>query len=282
MAVPSESSQAPKRIDKGKRIVTDDFETQVKLVPASRVVREDPDEPVRVPYMINGKMHYLTNDEINEHLEKEELITKAVEQARLLVITKPEVVKVVRDEAEKIRINPERITSAKEGEKFKKAQDAKLKVINKERNEKLRKSLALRKHNIDRRTFEVHNPFSFGAFGITKLDDLREIIPKKKNAVVKDLMNSLSRRKRKHMELKPEVKVPSLDYDRILPEGVSCMNSMVIEEPEHGIFFTHVFGDQAFQRWNDIHKDSLKLQELNDEQPGKEKLKSKTVKLEAL
>ncbi|GKD79070.1 hypothetical protein Tco_1341691 [Tanacetum coccineum] len=29
---------------------------------------------------------------------------------------------------------------------------------------------------------------------------------------------------------------------------------MVIEEPEYGIFFTDVFGDQAFQRWNDIHK----------------------------
>ncbi|GKG42028.1 hypothetical protein Tco_0473779 [Tanacetum coccineum] len=29
---------------------------------------------------------------------------------------------------------------------------------------------------------------------------------------------------------------------------------MVIEEPEYEIFFTDVFGDQAFQRWNDIHK----------------------------
>ncbi|GKB75680.1 hypothetical protein Tco_0942575 [Tanacetum coccineum] len=29
---------------------------------------------------------------------------------------------------------------------------------------------------------------------------------------------------------------------------------MDIEEPEYGIFFTDVFGDQAFQRWNDIHK----------------------------
>ncbi|GKC67652.1 hypothetical protein Tco_1100250 [Tanacetum coccineum] len=32
------------------------------------------------------------------------------------------------------------------------------------------------------------------AFGISELDELREIIPKNKNAVVKDLMNSLSRR----------------------------------------------------------------------------------------
>ncbi|GKC89146.1 hypothetical protein Tco_1149795 [Tanacetum coccineum] len=25
-------------------------------------------------------------------------------------------------------------------------------------------------------------------------------------------------------------------------------------KPEYGIFVTDVFGDQAFQRWNDIHK----------------------------
>ncbi|GJZ99569.1 hypothetical protein Tco_0672120 [Tanacetum coccineum] len=261
-------------------------------------------------------MHYLINDEITKHLEKEELIKKAAEQARLLAITKPEVVKVVRVEAEKIRIDPERITSAKEGEKFKKAQDTKLKVLNKERSKKLRKSLALRKHKFknyiwtisnrhkpekitdvkiylhtkpvvvtvyrstDRRTFRVHNPFSFGAFGITELDEMREIILKKKHVVVKDLMNSLSKRyerikkipkelgiqsalpapileqasskssgrKRKHMELEPEVKVHGLECDKSLPEGVPFMKNMVIEEPEYGIFFTDVFGDQAFQR----------------------------------
>nr|GFB51925.1 hypothetical protein [Tanacetum cinerariifolium] len=260
------SSQAPKRIDKGKKIATDDVESQVKLVPASRVVRVDPDEPIRVPCMINGKMHYLANDKITAHMEKEELIKKVVEQARLFAITKPEVVKVVREEVEKIGIDPEIITSAKEGEKFKKAQDTKLK---------------------------------------------REIIPKNKNVVVKELMNSLSRRyerikeilkklriqsalpasileqalskssrrKRKHMELEREIKVPGLDYDRSLPE--------------------------AFQRWNDIHKvevDSLvsylvmasmiktlengrfylKLKKLIAEHPDQEKLKSKRVKLEAL
>nr|GEU43840.1 uncharacterized mitochondrial protein AtMg00810-like [Tanacetum cinerariifolium] len=46
----------------------------------------------------------------------------------------------------------------------------------------------------DGRNFDVHKPFLFGAFGIFELDNLRKIIPKKKNIVVKDLMNSLSRR----------------------------------------------------------------------------------------
>ncbi|GJY57253.1 hypothetical protein Tco_0456368, partial [Tanacetum coccineum] len=106
-------------------------------------------------------------------------------------------------------------------------------------------------------------------------------------------------------ELEPEVKVPGLDCDRSLPEGVPFMNNMGIEEPEYGIFFTNVFGDQAFQRWNDIHKVgvdshvsylvmasmiktqgnarfSLKLRKLIAEHPNQEKLKSKRVKLEAL
>nr|GEX03708.1 hypothetical protein [Tanacetum cinerariifolium] len=41
----------------------------------------------------------------------------------------------------------------------------------------------------DGRNFNVHKPFLFRAFGISKLDELREIIPKKKNTVVKELMN---------------------------------------------------------------------------------------------
>ncbi|GKB93430.1 hypothetical protein Tco_0979567 [Tanacetum coccineum] len=138
----------------------------------------------------------------------------------------------------------------------------------------------------DGRNFEVHEPFLFGAFGISELDELREIIPKKKNAVVKDLMNSLSRRyerlkkipeelgihsalpapapeqassrssgrKRKHMELEPETRIPGLECNRALPENVPFVNNMVIEEPEYGIFFTDEFGDQAFQRWSDIDK----------------------------
>ncbi|GJZ61761.1 hypothetical protein Tco_0617898 [Tanacetum coccineum] len=73
---------------------------------------------------------------------------------------------------------------------------------------------------------------------------------------------------------------------------------MVIEEPEHGIFFADEFGDQAFQRWSNIDKVrmealvsylvtedarfNLKLKKLIAEHPDQEKLKSKKVKLEAL
>ncbi|GKD26559.1 hypothetical protein Tco_1232773 [Tanacetum coccineum] len=132
--------------------------TPEKLILASKVVREDPDEPVRVPYMINVKMHYLTNDGINAHMEKENLIKTAAEEAKMFEMTKTEI-----------------------------------------------------------------HPQSSG-------------------------------RKIKHMELEPKIKVPGLECNRSLPEGVFFVNNMVIEESKYGIFFTDVSGDQAFQRWNDIHK----------------------------
>nr|GEX42959.1 hypothetical protein [Tanacetum cinerariifolium] len=111
--------------------------------------------------------------------------------------------------------------------------------------------------------------------------------------------------KRKHMELEPEIRVFGLKCNKSLPEGVLFVNKMVIKEPEYGIFFTDVFSDQAFQRWNDIHKvrvDSLvsylvmasmvktpknarfglKLRKLIVEHLDQEKLKSKKVELEAL
>ncbi|GJZ56514.1 hypothetical protein Tco_0611707 [Tanacetum coccineum] len=107
------------------------------------------------------------------------------------------------------------------------------------------------------------------------------------------------------MELKPEVKVLGLECNKSLPEGVPFVNNMVIQEPAYGIFITDVFGDQAFQRWDDIHKVgmdslvsylvmasmvkteenarfSLKLRKLIADHLDQEKLKSKKVKLEAL
>ncbi|GKF50257.1 hypothetical protein Tco_0146724, partial [Tanacetum coccineum] len=251
--------------------------------------------------------------------DREEKLRKDADEERFLAISKPEVIKVVQEEAEKIGLDPKKIASAKAGEKFKKAQDVEHQVLKREHTEKVRKSLKLRKKKFknymwtinsrlkpktitnikihpktkpivitiyrgtDGRNFDVHKPFAFGAFGISELDELREIIPKKKNAIVQDLMNSLSRRyerirkipeelgikstlpapapeqasskssrkKRKHMELEPEIKIPGLECNRALPENDPFVNNMVIE---YGIFFTDEFDDQAFQRWSDIDK----------------------------
>ncbi|GJY88093.1 retrovirus-related pol polyprotein from transposon TNT 1-94 [Tanacetum coccineum] len=185
----------------------------------------------------------------------------------------------------------------------------------------------------DKRNFDVHKPFKFGDFGITELDELQEIIPKRKNKVVKDLMNSLSKkyerlratheelgirpslpvpgqvlfltsgRKRKHQELEPETRIPGLECNRSLPKGVPFVNNLVIKHLVNVLFFIDFFGDEAFQRMNDIHKVDvdtlltylmmasnvstptnqrfcLALRSLIYNHPDKEKLKSKKVKLE--
>ncbi|GJR91976.1 hypothetical protein Tco_0215987 [Tanacetum coccineum] len=59
------------------------------------------------------KLYHLTNDEIQEYLNKEEEIKKKVEQARLLAMTKSEIIKVVHEEAEKAKIDPKNILTAK-------------------------------------------------------------------------------------------------------------------------------------------------------------------------
>ncbi|GKA45829.1 hypothetical protein Tco_0738625, partial [Tanacetum coccineum] len=98
-----ESSQAAPIIDKGKGIETNsDEDPSKKLVPASTIVRSNPDEEAKVPYMINGKMCYLINKEMQAYLDKEEKPRKAAEEERLLAISKPEVIKVVQEEAEMI------------------------------------------------------------------------------------------------------------------------------------------------------------------------------------
>ncbi|GJZ22085.1 hypothetical protein Tco_0559124 [Tanacetum coccineum] len=96
------SSQAVPRSDKGKGItIESDEDISKRLVLASTIVRPDPD--ALILYAINGE--------------------KAEEEDRLIAISKPKVIKVVQEEAEKIGLDLRKIASAKAGEKFKKAQD---------------------------------------------------------------------------------------------------------------------------------------------------------------
>ncbi|GKC82630.1 hypothetical protein Tco_1138347 [Tanacetum coccineum] len=145
---------------------------------------------------------------------------------------------------------------------------------------------SLSRKTIIEETFKFTVPLKFADFGVTKLDELGPIIQRKKNKIVGELMISLEKRyerlrkipeelriqsalptpapeqapsqssgrKRKHMELEPEIKVPVLECNRSLPEGVPFVNNMVIEEPEYGMFFIDVFGNKAFQRMSDINK----------------------------
>ncbi|GJR71723.1 hypothetical protein Tco_0084088 [Tanacetum coccineum] len=92
-------------------------------------------------------------------------------------------------------------------------------------------------------------------------------------------------------------------YERLkkIPEELGIQYALPAP-PQYGIFFTDVFGDQTFQRWNDIHKVgvdslvsylvmalmvktkenarfSLKLRKLIADHRDLEKLKSKKVNL---
>nr|GEW62860.1 hypothetical protein [Tanacetum cinerariifolium] len=249
---------------------------QRKLVKASSIVRPDLDKP--------------------------EEIKKAEEEARLNAISKTKVIKVVREEANKLGIHPKRQSPPKLVNclrKLKMLNMSRLKpkpIIDIKIHPKTKPVVITVYEGTDGRNFDVHKPFLFGEFGISELDELREIIPKKKNGVVKDLMNSLSQRKWKHMELEPETRIPGLECNRALLKNVTFKNNLVNEEPKYQIFFTDEFGDQAFQRWSDIDKVgmealvsylvaasmvispenerfSMKLRKLIAEHPDQEKLK---------
>ncbi|GKC90768.1 hypothetical protein Tco_1151417, partial [Tanacetum coccineum] len=247
------SSQAAPRSDKGKWSATESDEDPLKrLVPASTIVRPDPDEEVKVPLMINGKMYYLTDKEMQAYLDKEEKIRKAAKEERLFAISKPEVIKVVQEEAENIGLDPKKIASAKAGEKKYKFESYMWTINNRLKLEtitdikihpKTKPVVITVYRGTDDRNFDVNKPFAFGAFGIFELDELREIIPKKKNTVVQDLMNSLNQRMK-----------ALVSY---------LVAASMVQLHENARF-------------------NMKLKKLIDEHPDLEKLKSKKVKLEAL
>nr|GEX51452.1 reverse transcriptase [Tanacetum cinerariifolium] len=201
-----ESSQAALRIDKGKGIATEsDEDPSKKLVPASTIVHPNPDEEVKK-------------------------LKKAAEEARLIAISKPEVIKVVQEEAKKIRLDPKKIASAKAGKKFKKAQDAKHQVLNIEIKPEPITDVKIHPNtkpvvlsvygDNDKRNFDVHNPFKFTNFKITELDELGPIIQKKNNSIVKELMTSLSKRCERLKKILEELGIQSALH-ALVPEQAS-------------------------------------------------------------
>ncbi|GJT37099.1 hypothetical protein Tco_0936964 [Tanacetum coccineum] len=296
-------------------ISTDEqVEDQRKLVKASSIIHPDPD--AFIPYTIDGEVYYLTTEQLHAHMDKEEKIKKTEEESKLFTISKPEMIKVVQQEAKKLGIHLKEAITTKAGENFKKARDAEHEFLKRQHTKKVRKSLELKKHKYDNymwtissrlkpetitdvkilpktkpvvitvfrgtngRNFDVHKPFTFGKYErIRKIPDelgIKSSLPAPA-AAHEQASSKSSRKKRKHMELEHEIKIHGLN-------------------PEHGIFFTDEFGDQAFQRWRDINKVgmealvsylvatfivqspenarfSIKLKKLIAEHPDQEKLK---------
>ncbi|GJY29094.1 putative reverse transcriptase domain-containing protein [Tanacetum coccineum] len=167
----------------------------------------------------------LTDEQIQAHFDKEEKIKKATKEAKMFKMTKTEVIKVVQEEAEKIGLDPKKIISAKAGEKFKKAHDAEHQVLKREHSQKAKRAMELRM---------------------------------KRNSIVKDLMTSLGKRYERLKTMPEELGIQS-DLPAPVPgQAVSQYSRRKRKhmelEPEYGIFFTDVLGNQAFQRWNGIHK----------------------------
>ncbi|GKB49133.1 hypothetical protein Tco_0899886, partial [Tanacetum coccineum] len=165
----------------GKWIATEsDDDPSKKLVKASSIVRPDPNEPIIVEFIINGRTVYLTEQEIQDYWGKEEQIKKAEEEAMLLAMTKPEVIKVIQEEVEKIGLDPKQLKTI--SNRLKPEPITNIKI-----HPKTKPMVITVYRGIDGRNFDVHKPFLFGAFGISELDELREIIPKMKNIVIEDL-----------------------------------------------------------------------------------------------
>ncbi|GJT02299.1 hypothetical protein Tco_0823468 [Tanacetum coccineum] len=270
------SSHATLRIDKGKGIATESD--------------EDPSKKL-----------------IQDYWDKEEKMKKAAEEAKLFAMSRPEVIKVVQEEAEKIGLDPRKIVVLKI--KPEPITDVRI-------HPNTKPIVASVFRNNDKRNFDVHQLFKFSDFGITELDELGLVIQKKKNSVVKDLMTFLSkryerlkkiheelgiqsallapvpeqassqtsRRKRKYMELEPKVKLPGLECNRSLPEGVPFVNHMVIEEPEYvGVeSLVSYLVMASMVKTEENARFSLKLRKMIVDHPDQDKLKSKKVKLEAL
>ncbi|GKG02298.1 hypothetical protein Tco_0307003, partial [Tanacetum coccineum] len=76
-------------------------------------------------------------------------IKKAGEEAKRFEMTKTKVIKVVREEAEKMGLDPKTIVSAKVGDKFKKAWDAELQVHKRQHTGKVKRLMELNKKRVE-------------------------------------------------------------------------------------------------------------------------------------
>ncbi|GJX79455.1 hypothetical protein Tco_0327604, partial [Tanacetum coccineum] len=218
-------------------------------------VRQDPDEPVRVTYMIHGKLCELANDEIQEHLNKEERIKKKAKEAKLLAMTKSDLIKVVHEEAEKAGIDPKIIESAKGGEQFKKIQDVEHQVHKREHSQKVKRAMKLRQKQIDNYRWTTSSRLKPKLITNVKLDELSPVI-EKKNKIVGELMTSLSKRYARLNKIPEELGIqptllalPAPTYEQEFSHSLERKRKHMELEPEIKFMVWN-----AFQRMSNINK----------------------------
>ncbi|GJQ92238.1 hypothetical protein Tco_0003377 [Tanacetum coccineum] len=197
--------------------------------------------------MINGKTVYLTKQEIQKYWDKKEKMKKGAKEAKLLAMSRPKVIKVVREKANKLKIDPKEAISTKASETLRMLRMLSMKSS--------RESTLKRYERLKKLPEELR---------------IQSALPA---PVPKQASSQTSGRKRKHMELEPKIKVPGMECNRSLSKGIPKMEryslvsylvmASMVKTKENGRF-------------------SLKLRKLIADHPDQEKLKSKKVNLEAL
>ncbi|GJT48487.1 hypothetical protein Tco_0974644 [Tanacetum coccineum] len=185
-----ESPPVDPKADKGKGIaIKETGEPTKKLMPASREVRQDPNEPIK----------------------------KAAEEARLLAMSKPELIKVVHKEALNIRIDPKKVKRQmelrnKRLEQYTWTTSSRIKpepITDVKIHPNTKPAVLTVYRGNDRRNFDVHNPFKFVDFVVTESDELGPFIEKKKNKIVGELMISLGKRYERLKKIPKELRIQS-------------------------------------------------------------------------
>nr|GFA81909.1 hypothetical protein [Tanacetum cinerariifolium] len=148
------STTGMRKADRGKGITKDTDKSPFKLVKATMEVHPNPDAPIIFDYGINRVMYQLTNEEIQDHLEKRVQMEKAAQEAKpielnKLELNKPELIKVVEEVASKAGVDLKDLRNMKGGKEFLNKHDAEYKFIQREHMEKLKKSRELKKKRFD-------------------------------------------------------------------------------------------------------------------------------------
>nr|GEZ84311.1 hypothetical protein [Tanacetum cinerariifolium] len=256
--------------DKGKGIAKDSNVSPIKLMKASREIRQDPDAAPLIDYhMPDSKMFIMTYDEVDKvHIEK---VKKNAERKKKIYDKYVWTTTKRRNEGKTIEIHIH----------------ARTKLVD----------VTVYRNN-DIMNFELHKEFKFCDFGISEWDELG---PRggdsgwvrvggfrlKEAAESLNIDNSIplplqdpskpKQRKRKTIELEHETFIDDLHYNRIVPQGVKFRENIALEEPGFGLLFIDEFGDPTFQ------KRFVKLiDKMIQQRPDKHVILSKKANLEVM
>nr|GEU58320.1 reverse transcriptase domain-containing protein [Tanacetum cinerariifolium] len=171
-------------------------EPTAKTVPKAEII-----ESSSRPQLTDPILKVPTPQQPETHLEKQEQMERAAQEAKLIELSKPEMIKVVEKVASDAGFDPKVLHSSKDGKDFLNQQDAEYKVLQREHLEKLKKSRKLKKKRFDQ---------------LKEIPSKLRINPSFPHPEQDPYLSSS--RKRKTLELEPEVRIAGLECNHRLPE----------------------------------------------------------------